>query len=61
MFYGGSVSPPREPVKKKRVIPRRTTTEKKMGDNGTSGSGNHGVRESSVVWPMLNQMSLGMD
>ncbi|CAD6221564.1 unnamed protein product [Miscanthus lutarioriparius] len=26
-----------------------------MGDNGASGSGNHGVRESSLVWPMLDQ------
>jgi hypothetical protein len=50
MFYGGSISPPREPAKKKRVIPKKSA-EKKMGDTGPSSRS--GVKESSLVWLML--------
>jgi hypothetical protein len=52
MQYEGSVSPPREPPNKKRVIPRRQISAIAMGDTETSrGSG--GVKESSLLWPML--------
>jgi hypothetical protein len=52
MQYEGSVSPPREPSKKKRVIPRRQPPLIAMGDNGSSSSG---VKESSLMWPMLTR------
>jgi hypothetical protein len=52
MFYGGLISPPREPPKKKYVIPRRQP-EKKMGDGPSSAAG--GIKESSLVWPMLTR------
>ncbi|XP_066320048.1 uncharacterized protein [Miscanthus floridulus] len=52
MFYGGSVSPPREPPWKKFMIPRRSP-EKKMGDGQTSGGS--GIKESSLLWPMLTR------
>ena len=45
MFYGGSISPPREPLKKKFVIPRREPSASSMP----------GVRESSLMWPMLDR------
>ena len=37
MFYGGSVSPPRQPANKKRVVPRRSATATTMasGDEKT--------------------------
>jgi hypothetical protein len=53
MYAGGSISPPREPSRKKRVIPRRSAPEKMTGE-GTSSFGS-GVKESSLVWPMLDQ------
>jgi hypothetical protein len=53
MFYGGSVSPPREPSRKKFIIPKKPTTEKMAGE-GTLSPGS-GVKESSLVWPMLDQ------
>jgi hypothetical protein len=53
MFYGGTVSTPSEPARKKRVVPRRSLV-KEMGGNGTASSSSaHGVRESSLMWPML--------
>ena len=37
MFSGGSISPPRQPPLKKRVIPRKRSTETKMaGDDSNS-------------------------
>ena len=54
MFYSGSVSPPREPARKKYVIPRRSPVVQVMGDAGTSG-GAERVRESSLMWPMLTR------
>jgi hypothetical protein len=53
MFYGGSVSPPREPARKKFVVPRKSP--EKMGDNSTSGSAATAVRESTLMWPMLTR------
>jgi hypothetical protein len=53
MFYSGSVSPPREPPKKKFVILRRRPVEA-MGDNPSSSSGG-GVKETSLMWPMLTR------
>jgi hypothetical protein len=53
MFYGGSVSPPQEPPKKTFMIPRRES-EKKMGDRA-SASTMPGVRESLLMWPMLDR------
>jgi hypothetical protein len=60
MFYGGSVSPPREPPRKKFAVPRRspsTPPPDMTGTNsGASGSGSgHGVREGSLMWPMLTR------
>jgi hypothetical protein len=49
MQYDGSVSPPQEPPKKKRVIPRRQVSIT-MSDASTSGAG---VKESSLKWPLL--------
>jgi len=55
MFYGGSVSPPREPPKKKFIVPWRSSS-RKMGGDGSSWSGSaHGVRERSLMWPMLTR------
>jgi hypothetical protein len=54
MQYEGSISPPRERAKKVRVIPRRLAAAT-MGDNQPSGSGGSGVKESSLVWPMLDR------
>jgi hypothetical protein len=48
MQYDGSVSPPREPTKKKRVIPRCQVSNT-MSDASTSGGG---VKESSLMWPL---------
>jgi hypothetical protein len=53
MYAGGSISPPREPPRKVRVIPRRSAAEKMTGE-GTSSSGS-GAKESSLVWPMLDR------
>jgi len=55
MFYSGSVSPPREPARKKFVIPRRSPAAEEMGDTGTSGGAGERVRESSLMWPMLTR------
>jgi len=46
MFYSGSISPPRSPALKK--------PKKKMSDVGPS-SGAAGVKESSLMWPMLSR------
>jgi hypothetical protein len=46
------MSPPREPAKKKRVVPRRQPPPSAMGDPASSGSG---VKESSLMWPMLTR------
>ena len=55
MFYGGSVSPPRQPPRKKLVVPRKSPS-REMGGEGSSSSGSaHGVRESSLMWPMLTR------
>ena len=51
MQYDGSVSPPQEPPKKKRVIPRRQVSIT-MSDASTSGAG---VKESSLMWPLLTR------
>jgi hypothetical protein len=51
MQYDGSVSPLREPAKKKRVIPRRQVSNT-MSDASTSGGG---VKESSLMWPLLTR------
>jgi hypothetical protein len=53
MFYGGSISPPREPAKKKRVTPKKSAEEKKMAETRTSSGS--GMKESSLVWPMLDR------
>ena len=61
MYYGGSISPPRASPLKKRVIPRRGSTETKMagdgektppgspkkplGDKGVDGAGSSGKGE----------------
>jgi hypothetical protein len=52
MHYGGSVSPPREPPKKKYIVPRRRPKEE-MGDSSSSVPAD--VKESSLVWPMLTR------
>ena len=46
MFYSGSISPPRSPALKK--------PKKEMSDVGPS-SGAAGVKESSLMWPMLSR------
>jgi hypothetical protein len=57
MFYSGSISPPREPPKKKFVVPYRrhpvTVMSKKEVGSG-SGSVSR-VRKSSLMWPMLTR------
>ena len=56
MFYGESVSPPREPPRKKFVIPKKAAAT--MPDSGASGSTTSGgVRESTLLWPMLSRMN----
>lgn len=56
MFYGGSISPPREPPKKKFMIPRQSLEKREMGNAQTgSSSVSGGVKESSLVWPMLTR------
>jgi hypothetical protein len=57
MFYGGSVSPPQEPPRKKFIIPRRSPVkDQEMGDTRTSSSAtSSGIKESSLVWPMLTR------
>jgi hypothetical protein len=56
MFYSGSVSPPREPAKKKYIIPKRRQPEKKMGDDDASSSaGKTAVPVGSLMWPMLDR------
>jgi hypothetical protein len=56
MFYSGSVSPPREPTKKKYIIPKRRQPEKKMGDDDASSSaGKTAVPVGSLMWPMLDR------
>ena len=56
MFYGGSISPPREPPKKKFGIPRRTPAATQMaGDDVSSSSGHGGIKESTLMWPMLTR------
>jgi hypothetical protein len=52
MQYDGSVSPPREPARKKFIIPKRSPPPSTMGDAQTSNS-TGGVKESSLLWPML--------
>jgi len=52
MHYGGSISPPREPVKKKYIIPHHQP-KKEMGDSQNSGASR--VKESSLIWPMLTR------
>jgi hypothetical protein len=52
MFYGGSVSPPKEPPRKKRGVPRQQPSPTTMSDAPGSSSGG-GVKESSLMWPML--------
>ena len=39
MHYGGSISPPREPSRKKRVIPRRAPVATAMAGGGDKGDG----------------------
>jgi hypothetical protein len=53
MHYSGSISPPREPAKKKFVVPRRKRPEDMTG--GAASSSGSGVKESSLVWPMLER------
>jgi len=56
MFYGESVSPPREPPRKKFVIPKKAAAT--MPDSGASGSTtSSGVRDSTLLWPMLSRMN----
>ena len=56
MFYGGSISPPREPPKKKYVVSRKLPAARKMGEGDiASASGSSGVREGSLMWPMLTR------
>ena len=56
MFYGGSIIPPREPTKKKFMIPRKASEKEEMGDKHASPSAaSSGIKESSLVWPMLTR------
>ena len=67
MFYSGSVSPPREPSRKKRMTsrgrPAAATSEEMTGEDsssssmagGSSSTMAGGVRESSLMWPMLTR------
>jgi hypothetical protein len=56
MFYGGSISPPREPHLKKLVVPRRRQSEKKMGDADASSSARKTVVPFGLLmWPMLDR------
>jgi hypothetical protein len=57
MFYSGSISPPREPPKKKLGVPlwRRPVAEMGEKEVGSSSSSVSGVRESSLMWPMLTR------
>lgn len=57
MFYSGSISPPREPPKKKFVVPHQRClasemSEKEVGSGSASASD---VRESLLMWPMLTR------
>jgi hypothetical protein len=52
MNIGGSISPSRERPKKVRVIPKRSEKEKMGNASASSGSG---IKESSLVWPMLDR------
>jgi len=52
MHYGGSISPPREPAKKKYIVPRRQP-KKEMGDSQNSDANR--IKESSLIWPMLTR------
>ena len=52
-FYSGSVSPPASPALKKQKVFERRATKKKMGEGSSSSSG--GVKESSLMWPMLSR------
>lgn len=55
-FYGRSISLPREPPKKKRVIPHRSTKIQTMADaRPRVNTVTSGIKESSLVWPMLTQ------
>ncbi|CAN6234641.1 unnamed protein product [Urochloa humidicola] len=55
MYYGGSISPPRQPPLKKRVIPRRRAMETKMAGedektpHGKGGDGAGGSGKGEVV------------
>jgi hypothetical protein len=50
------VSPPREPPRKKRVVPRRSPVEKEMADTRTGpSSATSGIKESSLAWPLLTR------
>jgi hypothetical protein len=57
VFYSGSISPPCEPPKKKFVVPQRRRPAAEMGEKevGSSSSSASGVRESSLMWPMLTR------
>jgi hypothetical protein len=57
VFYSGSISPPREPPKKKFVVPQWRCLAAEMGEKevGSSSSSASGVRESSLMWPMLTR------
>jgi hypothetical protein len=50
MYYGGSISPPREPPKKKHVIPRRGPAATVMagGDEKGEGTGTSSPRSVMV-------------
>ena len=51
MFYGGSVSPPREPAKKKYIVPFKPKEDKEKmgGGSAESSTASSTVKESSLV------------
>src|SRR6185312_2629168 len=49
-----SVSPASSPALKKQKLFERRATKKKMGDGSSSSSGG-GVKEGSLMWPMLSR------
>ena len=52
MFYSGSISPPREPPRKKFVIPAAAAMSEAGTSAGVASSGGSG---STLLWPMLTR------
>jgi hypothetical protein len=56
MYYDGSVSPPRQPPRKKTAVLRRSLESQPMADTRRGEvTATSGIKESSLVWPMLTR------